>query len=76
MDISVVSLNLPASFNYAGNFTLASEISKTNAAHTKPPQKSPGAATKITAVISSHLKLRLAFLLIDQRFLSHNSPNF
>jgi hypothetical protein len=75
MDITVFSLNLPAGFDHAWDFPLTGEIPKTDTAHTKLPQESVRTTTKIATVVSPHLELGLALLLVDQRFLSHNSPS-
>jgi hypothetical protein len=70
---SVIAMvvSLPAGLDDAGNLPLARQASKTNTAHSKTPQKSPGPSAKVAAVVGPDLKFGLLFLLINQTFLRH-----
>jgi hypothetical protein len=47
----VNSCKLPRRFFYTGNFTIACQLSKTNAANAKKPHKAVPSATKFTTVV-------------------------
>jgi hypothetical protein len=64
-------VSLPAGLDDAGDLPLARQAPEANTAHSKTPQKSPGTAAKVAAVVGPDLKLGLLFLLINQTFLRH-----